>query len=179
MRLFIAINFDEETRQKFVAVQQKLEEVGKGNFIRPENLHLTLVFLGEVSTTRVERVRKAMDRISFSPLELVFDHVGQFKRRGGDIWWIGLEANKDLIFLQRDLVQQLEREGFLLNKGRFTPHITLARKVVPIDSFEAGELLKDSIRTTICTVSLMLSERIAGKLVYTEQYAISAKRLES
>ena len=120
-----------------------------------------------------------MDRISFSPLELVFDHVGQFKRRGWDIWWIGLEANKDLIFLQRDLVQQLEREGFLLNKGRFTPHITLARKVVPIDSFEAGELLKDSIRTTICTVSLMLSERIAGKLVYTEQYAISAKRLES
>ena len=52
MRLFIAINFDEETKQSIIAVQRRLREWGRGNFSHPENLHLTLAFLGETAPER-------------------------------------------------------------------------------------------------------------------------------
>ena len=69
MRLFIAINFDPETKRKLLEVQHRLRELGKGNFSREDNLHLTLAFIGEVPMERLEDVKAAMDQVKFPPVE--------------------------------------------------------------------------------------------------------------
>ncbi len=176
MRLFIAINFDDRTKEHLLAVQHRLHELGRGNFSPPENLHLTLVFLGEVEPRRESAAREAMDSVTVLPMKLAFDHAGRFRREGGDIWWLGIGADKALTTLQRELSTNLRNKGFRLENRRFAPHITLARQVILHRTPDEGQLLATPFATEADTVSLMLSERIKGKLTYTERYAVSAKR---
>lgn len=174
MRLFIAINFEQATKESMLAVQRRLREWGAGNFSRPENLHLTLAFLGEIATDRIAAVRRAMDGVSVSPMELTFDHMGRFKRDGGDLWWIGLHENKALAALQSDLARRLTGEGFRLESLRFSPHITLAREVRLQAQPDRAALLGMPFTASADRISLMRSERIQGKLTYTEQYTVTA-----
>lgn len=170
MRLFIATNFDRETVGQMLAVGQRLRTLGTGNFSRPENLHLTLAFLGEVSPAGIDAICDAMNRTAVLPMTLTFDHVGCFKRDGGDIWWIGLKENALLLSLQNELSGRLTDVGFSIERRRFSPHITLAREVRLTAQPDLNMLLDKPFTAQISAVSLMRSERIGGRLTYTELY---------
>jgi len=172
MRLFIAVNFDDCTVKKILAVAQRLGEIGRGNFSRPENLHLTLAFLGDIQPDRIQGVREAMDSVIIPDLLLEFTHVGSFRREGGELWWLGLAPNTALMHLQNQLSQQLKNRGFSLENRRFSPHIALARQVVLRAAPNRIQLLGSTFATRADTISLMLSHRVNGKLTYTEQYAV-------
>ncbi len=173
MRLFIAINFDDSTKEQIIGVQKQLRDFGRGNFSRPENLHLTLAFLGEITPNRVPAVRRAMDDTTILPMELTFDHMGRFSR-GGDIWWLGLAENPKLLELQALLSRNLKNQGFTVESRRFSPHITLARQV-RLKSEPDPKKLLGPFSAKVDTMSLMLSEHVGGKLTYTEQYSVSAR----
>ncbi|MGD9155675.1 MAG: RNA 2',3'-cyclic phosphodiesterase [Bacillota bacterium] len=175
MRLFIAVNFDKETKRNMIAVQERLRKVGQGNFSRPENLHLTLVFLGEVTPNRAAAVKQAMEQTSVQDLLLTFDHVGCFQRDGGNVWWIGLAENRALLEMRKELCGYLSAAGFKLESSRFSPHITLARKIRQTEKPDRKTLFGASFATHADTITLMLSERVSGRLVYTEQYSVRAK----
>lgn len=170
MRLFIAVNFDQKALGRMLAVQQRLRVLGTGNFSRPENLHLTLAFLGEVAPARLAALHDAMDSTPVLPMSLTFDHVGCFKRDGGDIWWIGLQENALLLSLQQTLSRHLADSGFLIERRRFSPHITLAREVRLTARPDRGTLLDNPFTAQVNTISLMRSERVGGRLTYTELY---------
>ncbi len=172
MRLFIAINFNQATKQNILAIQQRLQELGRGNFSLPENLHLTLAFLGEIAPNRLAAVCHAMDDTPITPMELAFDNVGRFRREGGDIWWVGLAQNHALTELQANLARNLAAQGFVLESRRFSPHVTLAREAVLQTEPDRKVLLGQPFSTKVNAMSLMRSEGIGGRLVYTEQYAI-------
>lgn len=179
MRLFIAINFDEGTKQKILAVQQRLRQLGQGNFSRPENLHLSLAFLGEIPPTRVNAVKQAMKQTAVPPLTLSFDHVGRFARGSSDLWWIGLAENRGLVNLQKELCGHLAQEGFLLEIRSFSPHITLAREVRLPQQPDERALLGSPFTTQAQAISLMLSHRVGGTLTYTEQYRHGATAFDA
>jgi len=170
VRLFIAIEFDQPTKTNIANVQHKLETFGRGRFTHRDNLHLTLAFLGEVPPAKVAAIRRAMDRTAVEPMTLVFDHTGRFRREGGDIWWIGLARNQKLLDLQQELTNHLLKEGFVLEKRPFTPHITLARQVRLNAQPAQEDLLLEPFEAQVNGITLMLSERINGKLTYTPQY---------
>ena len=66
MRLFIAINFNDSTLKKLLAVQEELKNKAvKGRFSWPENLHLTLAFLGECDEAGLEAAIDAMAKSAF------------------------------------------------------------------------------------------------------------------
>ncbi|ADY55344.1 2'-5' RNA ligase [Syntrophobotulus glycolicus DSM 8271] len=176
MRLFLAINFDAQTKEHILAVQGRLREAGRGSFSHPENLHLTLAFLGEVEPRREAAAREALDSTAVPPMKLIFDHAGRFRREGGDIWWLGLGTNKALITLQKELSAHLQGKGFILENRRFSPHITLARQVLLHKALDESQLLGIPFGTEADTVSLMLSERVNGKLTYTQRHAVRGKR---
>ena len=106
-----------------------------------------------------------------------FDHVGHFNNREGDTWWAGLAPNQALLTMQNDLAKQLRLEGFALENRRFSPHITLARRMKLQTAPDKATLLAEPILTDGREISLMLSERINGKLTYTPQYVVSANKL--
>lgn len=104
-----------------------------------------------------------------SPMELMFDHTGSFRRDGGDIWWIGLKENLVFLKMQQKLCSNLKDKGFTLESRRFSPHITLTREYKG-KTMDQNGLLEQPFSTHVSAISLMLSERIEGKLIYTELY---------
>jgi 2'-5' RNA ligase len=171
MRLFIAINFDDEVKGRLAAIQNGLRENSLGgNFSLYDNLHLTLVFLGEVASSRVGLLQKIMDNGADSSFSLCIRGIGSFSRGGGDILWAGIEANKSLSELYGRLYDQIADGGFVLESRKFTPHLTLAREVRLRQGFDLVSFSKktEAIHTKVSKISLMKSERLGGRLTYTE-----------
>jgi len=108
MRLFIAINFSDNTKRELLSLQEELKSrcVG-GRFTESENLHLTLVFLGECDFKQVDSVKSVMNDIEFESFDINVDRVGRFKRDGGDLWWAGVQENALLTKLHTDLTDKL------------------------------------------------------------------------
>jgi 2'-5' RNA ligase len=170
MRLFFAINFNDETRAQLIALRDELRSRAKrGSFSATENMHLTLAFLGECDAKQTAAAKAALDAVGFEPFHIRIDRVGRFKRDGGDIWWAGVQESEPLIDLQGGLSDKLIGAGFALERRKYSPHITLGREIItdakPREIAPFGE--------TVTSIELMKSERLDGKLTYT---AIHAKK---
>jgi 2'-5' RNA ligase len=164
LRLFIAINFNAETKSRLLALRDELRlRSERGNYSAPENLHLTLVFLGECDAKQTAAAKAALDTLSFEPFAIVIERVGRFKRNGGDLWWAGLRENAVLSGIQEMLSARLRESGFALESRKFSPHITLGREVVTDYTF--GKI--EPFGEMVSAIELMKSERIGGKLTYT------------
>src|SRR5262249_49098694 len=96
VRLFVAVELGERARAAIAEEQGRLRAIAaKGSRVRwvgPEQLHLTLVFLGEVDPARAAGVVQAIGRpIERAPIELTFAGIGAFPPRGAPrALWIGL-----------------------------------------------------------------------------------------
>ena len=168
MRLFIALNLTNETRARLLALQDDLRaQSARGNFSLPENLHLTLAFLGECDARQTVAAKKAIANVKFIPIDITIDRVGRFRRDGGDIWWAGVKETSALMSLQRDLTKQLLTAGFALERRRYSPHITLGREIVT----DAAPWKIEPFGEMISRVDLMKSERVQDKLTYTAIYS--------
>jgi 2'-5' RNA ligase len=164
LRLFIAVNFNDETRTRLLSLRDELRTRSvRGNFSAQENLHLTLAFLGECNEKQAADIKAVMDTVRVKPFHAVIDKVGCFKRNGGDIWWAGVQASKPLLEMQRDLADKLTEAGFSLEQRSYNPHITLGREV--ITNTVAWRI--EPFGEDISCIELMKSERINGKLTYT------------
>lgn len=85
MRLFIAIQFDDEILDALTDFQNDLKAQGvTGNYMKRENLHITLAFVGEYGNP--DDVLEAMEQVDFRPLDIALDGVGSF----GELFWVGL-----------------------------------------------------------------------------------------
>jgi 2'-5' RNA ligase len=98
-------------------------------WVRPENLHVTLKFIGEVSPTKLEGIRDALSAIrSDAPVEIKFRGLGFFpNEQHPRVLWAGLDASANLPPLAGDIDGALETQGIALERRPFTPHLTLAR----------------------------------------------------
>ncbi len=167
MRLFIAINLNSDTRSRLLSLRDKVRSVSRsGNFVKPENLHLTLAFLGECDGDQVAAAKAAMDGVVFEPFDLSVFRLGVFKRQGGDIWWAGIREDRTLLNMQRDLSERLLASGFVVESRKYSPHITLGREVRTDDKPWQIEPFGEEVSK----IDLMKSERIGGKLTYTSIY---------
>lgn len=178
MRLFIAITFDEELKTKLYQVVNQLRSMAlQGSFTLKENLHLTLNFIGE--TKRVEEVKNAMTQAvsnaNLSAFDLSVKGFGCFKRREGDIYWLGIEHKQELTRLQKLLLKELKEAGFYdIDDREYKPHLTLGRRVRVKEDFDykSFHVPQESMHQRVTKISLMKSERIEGKLTYTEIYHV-------
>jgi len=171
MRCFIAIEFDENTRNFLAKIQEKLKDQGvQGNYTRAENLHLTLKFLGEIDMSdfygMCDLIRKVSLRHKKFVLEL--DKLGKFDKGSKKIVWAGILENKYLINLFNDIESEIETIMPVKKENRYTPHITLVREAVlhpnNVSVFEMHDKLRYSFE--VPGISLMESTRINGRLTY-------------
>ena len=174
MRLFIAINFNDATRAKLIALRDELQNKATyGRFPASDNLHLTLVFLGESGEKQTADAKSAMDAVNFEPFIVTIDRIGLFRRHGGDIWWAGVRESKPLLNLHGDLTKKLADVGFELEKRKFSPHVTLGREVETNEPPREIEPFSE----TVSSFELMKSEHTRGKLVYTAIHKTTTRRL--
>lgn len=164
MRLFVAINFNSETRFRLLELRDELRSISEyGKFTLPENLHLTLAFIGEVSPKKVDKIEAILETVSFDPFDLAIDHIGRFKRCGGDIWWAGLRKCEPLMLLQREVTYKLALCGFEMDGRKYNPHITLGREV----KTDVKPWNIEPLSEIVSKIDLMKSERINSRLTYT------------
>lgn len=173
MRLFIAINFTDELLDKLNDAICNVKDIAeRGNFSRRENLHITLAFLGEVEPNDVTLIKKCMDNVAADSFDVSINGFGKFSRNGSDIYWIGIKKSPELSKLHGELNKELAKEGFATETRDFKPHLTIGRQVV-CDFGRAEQIINDlgTMKHKVTKMSLMLSERINGKLIYTEIYS--------
>ena len=165
MRLFIAINFNNATRSRLLALCDGLRGKSEsGRFSLPENLHLTLAFIGEVNPKKTDTIKAVMDTITFAPFVVAVERLGTFSK--GTLWWAGLREDDSLMMLQREVEHKLALCGFEMDGRKYNPHITLGREVVT----DAKPWQIEPFGETVSSIDLMKSERINGKLTYTAIY---------
>lgn len=110
-----------------------------------------------------EQLRRVIDRAAGEAFPLAVSGMGRF----GDLWWAGVEKNPALELLAERLRSGCRASGFRIDEKPFRAHVTLVRElrsdVPPRVNLPRTEM-------TVTRVSLMKSERIGGKLTYTEVY---------
>lgn len=129
VRLFFAIWPDKETRLGLGRVTGRLASVCEGRKTKAENIHLTLVFVGEVDASQVDALCQAADEIEGSgakAFDLVIERICMWKRKNIVYAEIN-EVPKPLIDLVEALQSRLSLAGFSLEERPYKPHITLMR----------------------------------------------------
>lgn len=186
MRLFIAINFTSKDRQKIARAARKMREAELPvRWVEPDQIHLTLKFLGEVRPERVAEVKEAVARVAEKtrtfPLKL--GGAGAFPTmRRPRVIWLGAEASAELRCLKHDLEWELAPLGFEREVRAFHPHITLGRaaKGARAGDFRDFEELVNgmtySSEATIRTVDLMESHLSAKGARYEKLMAAKLGR---
>ncbi len=132
VRCFLAISLSESVKKRLEALQQKLAESRADvRWVRPDGIHLTLKFLGNVPEEEIESIAKAAQEIAaqFGPLHLRVKGLGAFPSgRKPRVIWAGLEGDlKPLLRLQKELDKRLTKLGFEPESRPFVPHLTLGR----------------------------------------------------
>lgn len=170
MRLFIALNFSDEVKTQITEIISKVKSNSiQGRFVNEEHLHLTLKFLGEIQNHRVTMIKEALNELEFEAFTISLTELGYFKRREGNIYWLGIKENKSLLDVHNKLHQSLTDKGFELENREYKPHITLGRKVRLQEGFDSKEIddMAKKIKIDVSSVDLMKSEFLNGKLKYT------------
>lgn len=193
-RLFIALLPNDDTRRALHQTQEELAGyVTKARLSAPDNLHLTLAFLGTQTVDGEWAARDALkqtaDQMAGRPLaHLELGPVGYFdKRKGGSVVWRGIKDNRSALQLRtlRELLRlRLGANGLQISEN-FTPHITLARGVRLEGAHQArvyrdfdalcDTLTEHAPATTLAPdrISLMWSHRVDDQLVYSEIGSVS------
>lgn len=133
MRLFVAAELPEAIRAKLAAAQEGLRALPLDvRWVRPEGIHLTLVFLGEVVAARLQAIVAALAGLSKTPrrpIALEARGVGTFPEGGRPrVIWAGLTGDLSaLASLQAGVAEALRAAGCVFDERPFHPHLTLGR----------------------------------------------------
>ncbi|MCS6831024.1 MAG: RNA 2',3'-cyclic phosphodiesterase [Armatimonadota bacterium] len=134
MRLFFAVLLDDQTRQHIALVQQAMKRALAGqriSWVKPENLHLTLRFLGELDEEGLKQALEAAQVVARqrAPFRFVARGAGVFPdMRRARVLWVGVEEPVEPLFqLAHHLERELQRRAFPPEDKPFRSHITLAR----------------------------------------------------
>ncbi len=135
MRLFVALEIPAAVRDNLAAQIKMLRDFSvqvadkRPRWVRPENLHVTLKFIGELSPAKFEGIRSALAAMhSDAPVHLHFRGLGFFpNEQYPRVLWAGVNASANLPSLAADIDSALGTHGVARETRAFSPHLTLAR----------------------------------------------------
>jgi len=125
MRLFVALNLPDELRLPLAGLARGIPGA---RLIAPENLHLTLRFIGEVDGQQARDIDAALSRVQAPGFAVTLAGLGHFGNAArARALWVGVEANPALMHLRAKVDQALQGAGLTPERRKFKPHVTLAR----------------------------------------------------
>lgn len=137
MRLFVAVEIPETIRTRLSLLQGG---VPGARWIRPENLHLTLRFIGEVDGRLAGDIDLALAQIPARPFEIELSGTGVFSPRQPRVLWAGVARSEPLVALATKIEIALQRIGVPAETRKFAPHVTLGKLKTP-DPARLGQFL--------------------------------------
>ena len=190
VRSFIAIELPGELRRKLGQLETQLKS-GKQPWVRwvkPESIHLTLKFLGNIGIDRTAEITGAMEEAARTvpPFRLEVKDLGAFPNlKRVQVVWIGISGEVDeLGQLQQGIESNLARLGFAPESRPFTAHLTLARvrNQPPLEEWQnfgqliAGTRLEVVYAIEVDTVSLMRSQLTREGAIYNRISSVQLRK---
>lgn len=166
MRLFIAIDIDDQIKNALSNLQKQIQkqiDIRKNDvkWVNPENTHLTLKFLGEVKDDKVAGLCNIVKDVAsrFRNFDLDIEQLGYFGGQSARVLWVGTGiGGDDLCELTKELEKQLAKAGWFGENREFAGHLTICRvkntkagfKLANIcddyKDFKAGTVTTDSVK---------------------------------
>ncbi|GAB4539099.1 MAG: RNA 2',3'-cyclic phosphodiesterase [Anaerolineae bacterium] len=182
IRSFVAVELPDEIKGVLAELQGDLKAQLPSKAVRwtrPESIHLTLQFLGDVAPGKVEGVAGALREVCArqTPFTFELEGIGVFPNPGRPrVVWVGVaEPGGALVALQKEVVGALAPLGFEAERRPYTPHLTIGRAARDAGRRELAEVGELITRTEVGTlgqvsvehITLMKSDLQPGGAVYT------------
>lgn len=149
IRSFLAFDIDNESvMKKMVEMQDLLLKTGADlKAVEPENIHITVRFLGNVLPPTVDKVFEGMKKVQFVPFDVKINGVGAFPDvRYPRVVWAGITQGAERL---RDIFNQLEPHlhglGFAPDPKGFSPHLTIARVRSGRNKAQLAQFITDTV----------------------------------
>jgi 2'-5' RNA ligase len=161
MRCFIAINIDEQIQKALGYLQKELQskvDIRKGDvkWIEPENIHLTVNFLGEIKDEQTVEVCNITKDVAsrYKSFDMEVKKVGCFGGKSARVLWVGAgEDCESLLQLQQELELNLDEAGWPMETRKFSAHLTLCRIRNSKAGFKLAQLVNEYTDYTLGTTS--------------------------
>ena len=131
IRSFIAFDMEnDQVLSKLAAAQKLLRETGADlKLVDPQNIHVTMRFLGDISPGMVDKIHEAMKNIKFTPFTIQLRGLGVFPSLNYPrVVWAGMtDGVEQLKSIFTQLEPQIRALGFAADAYGFSPHLTIAR----------------------------------------------------
>jgi 2'-5' RNA ligase len=149
IRCFIAIELSPDNQEKLNPIIKELKTSGADvKWVKPENIHLTLIFLGHADAKQISEIEKILEATAkeFAKFEFQLSELGAFpKITSPRVIWVNAQEPIGIIKkIVSQLEEKLEKLGFAKEDREFTPHITIGR----VRSSRGRIYLKDKLETT-------------------------------
>jgi len=132
MRIFIAVEYN--IRDRLRQIQQEILDKVNTNktylkIVNPDNMHFTLSFLGEMTESQLEKIKKVISELKFNRIPIVYNSIGVFPSTNYvKVIWVGIDkqGSETLKQLHTLIYQKLNEIG-IKTDNRFVPHLTIFR----------------------------------------------------
>ena len=157
MRAFVAIKIPDSIKERIAKIEKELEGIQGVKWVKPDNIHLTLKFLGEVRESQIGELNLAIKSCirGIKPFRISFSEIGGFPNlRHPKVIWVGVKEGMDILI---ELINRLEQEfsklGFKPETREPSPHLTIGRikknKIVDAELklriFETSSFIADKV----------------------------------
>lgn len=177
IRCFVAIEIPETIQTLLTSAQEELRKFVRGvSWVKRENIHLTLRFLGDVTPNQISVIKYSIEQVTDtrSPFSMELGGIGAFPNLSRPrIIWAGVKIGADEVgAIAREIDLRLSRRGYERDGKPFRPHLTLARlksrtNLKPlIDVFQQYDTISGA-RMMVKQVRIVQSQLRRGGAVYT------------
>ncbi|MBN1623783.1 MAG: RNA 2',3'-cyclic phosphodiesterase [Clostridia bacterium] len=178
MRIFTAVTFGESTRQYLQESAKAISSLYKdAKLVRAENMHMTIVFIGEADRAKVNKVIRATKKTSkeIKGFEAAIDGISSFRKKNSHTVYCNIENSDELLTLHSIMISNLKACGVETDSMKYKPHITLARQARLTG--ENNEIRFPRKIIEVNEICVMESSRINGILTYTplEKFNLGVK----
>ena len=185
VRTFISVDFnDPDIISRIMDIQQEILKSGaKLKLVNPENLHITLEFLGEIAEEQITVIQDILNTINFERIKLSVNRIGVLPNENY-IRVVFCEINGDVEGIkrvQREIRENLRKHGFKTDKRAFKPHLTIARVKSPQNRKELMLVIK-KFSTINCGVQEITSINLKKSVLkpegpeYSTLYKVDAEK---
>ncbi len=176
MRLFVALSLPDGV---IARLRVLCSGIPGATWVAPENMHITLRFIGEVDAPMAEEINYVLSKLEEAAFNLEIGGIDTFGRGNRPhALWVGVKPTPELLHLQSKIESTLVRAGLPPEGRKYTPHVTLARLHQPdvgrVQSFIEGNNLFQAGPFTVSQFTLFESRTGNGGPIYDalEDYAL-------
>lgn len=158
MRTFIALELSEEVKKELSRIQEELKKADADiKWAKPDNIHLTLKFLGNVGDDKIEEIKKVLNGVSSQkrPFEINLSKPGAFPNPNYPrVIWVGIEKNSlEVEKIAQAVEGDLEKLEFPAENRPFSAHLTLGRVKSATNRDKLKQLLLSvGVRPKSCSI---------------------------